>query len=56
MFDILIKRLAKNNDVIYVNMRERTIKSKHVVNLPLHIRREILKSYNYYIKLFLIAM
>lgn len=56
MFNILIKRLAKDNDVIHVNTRKQTIKSKHIVNLPLHIRKEIFEFYNCYVKLFLIAM
>jgi len=53
---MLIKRFVKDNNVIYVNTREQAIKSKHIVNLSLHIRRKILESYNCYIELFLIAI
>jgi hypothetical protein len=53
---MFIKRFAKDNNVIYVNTCERLIKSKHVVNLSLYIKRRILESYSCYVKLFLIAI
>lgn len=56
MFDILIKGFAKDNNVTYVSTRERAIKSKYIINLSLHIKREILELYNRYIELFLIAI
>jgi len=53
---MLIKRFVKDNDIIYVNTRKQSIKSKYIVSLSLYIKREILESYNCYIELFLIAI
>ncbi len=56
MFDVLIKRLAKDNNIVYICSRKCAISSQHIINLLLYIRRRIFKFYDNYIELFLIAI
>ena len=53
---MLFQRIIKHDNIVDVNTRKDTIRTKNNVNFSLYIKNRIFKIYNYYIKLFLITI